>query len=92
MRIEPRRVVVVARVRGGGDLTDHGGHKLTNMRLVTIVAANDTLGTQLLDFSDHLVASQWWRTAMQEYGLGAASSVRIVGPAITAPLATKLVQ
>lgn len=67
-------------------LRDHGGVKLTSPRIVTIVAANDALAGDLFGFSDRLPTSQWWRTMQQEYSLGPATSVHVVGPAITGPL------
>ena len=59
------------------------GHVLAPMRLVTIVAANDDLASQLFAFSDALVASAWWRSAGDEYGVGATDKgVHVTGAAI----------
>jgi hypothetical protein len=67
-------------------LRDHGGVKLTSPRIVTIIATNDALSADLFGFSERLPTSQWWRTMQQAYGLGAATSVNVVGPAISGRL------
>jgi hypothetical protein len=59
------------------------GHVLAPMTLVTIVAANDDLASQLFASSDALIASAWWRSVGDEYGVGAAEkSVHVTGAAI----------
>ena len=64
-------------------LTKQGGSVLASMRLVTIVALNDTLAPKLQAFGDALVGSQWWQQVASAWGLGAATSQSFVGPAIT---------
>jgi hypothetical protein len=59
------------------------GHVLAPMKLVTIVAANDTLASELFAFSDALIASAWWHAVGDEYGVGAAEkSIHVTGPVI----------
>jgi hypothetical protein len=61
----------------------NSGKVVTNLKLVTLVAANEPLATQLFGFSDALGASGWWAQAAREYGLGAlVSSKHLTGPAI----------
>jgi hypothetical protein len=61
------------------------GSRLSPLRLVTIVAANEPQGSTLFDFSRALVSSAWWRQLSGEYHLGAASAAAsLTGPAIMA--------
>ena len=50
---------------------------LAPTKIVTIVAANESLKTELLAFGDALVASNWWKAAGKDYGLSTAAHVRI---------------
>ena len=59
------------------------GHVLSPMTLVTIVAANDDLSSQLFAFSDALITSAWWHSVGDEYGMAAPEkSVHVTGAAI----------
>ena len=72
--------------RGFPLITDHGGNKLTSMRLVVIVAPGDPLATQLFEFCDVLVHSQWWTTVSVEYGIGMPTGcVHLTGAPLAAP-------
>lgn len=65
----------------GGD--GGAGHVLAPMTLVTILAANDTLASDLFAFSDASIASAWWHAVGDEYGVGAAEkSMHVTGAAI----------
>ena len=58
-------------------------HVLRPMTLVTLVAANDTLSSQLFAFSDALVKSAWWHATSDAYGVGTPEkSLHVTGPAI----------
>jgi hypothetical protein len=62
---------------------NHGAH-LTNFKLVTVVASNDSLIADLFTFSDELIASQWYKTVSKDYSLGTPSaSVHVTGAALT---------
>ena len=65
-------------------VTLHGSGVMTNIKLVSLVASNDTNGTTLLSFGDALVASQWWKTVSAPYGAGPfASHTKLTGAALT---------
>jgi hypothetical protein len=55
-------------------LVDNGGPKLTSAKIVTVTWATDTNAASLQDFDDKLGPSQYWKTALAEYGIGPASS------------------
>jgi hypothetical protein len=57
-----------------GQLVDNGGGKLTAAKIVTVTWATDSNASSLQDFDDRLGASQYWKTALAEYGIGTASS------------------
>lgn len=58
-------------------------HVLRPMTLVTLVAANDTLSSQLFAFSDALIKSAWWHATSDEYGVGTPEkSLHVTVPAI----------
>ena len=60
------------------------GHVLQPLTLVTLVAENDDLATQLFAFGDTAITSEWWRETGGEYGVGTANtSVHVTVPAIT---------
>ena len=66
-----------------GEDKDAGPQVMRAMRLVSIVAGNDDLANQLLDFGDGVPSSAWYAALSAEYNLGAAGpSVRIKGPDI----------
>ncbi len=60
-------------------LTPHSAAVLKPMQLVTVVAKNDALASELLTFSDHLVVSDWWKAAAVPFGVGPATSVHATG-------------
>jgi hypothetical protein len=61
-----------------------GGPVLDSFRLVTVTTEGDPDGPELQAVSAEIVASQWWTTVGQDYGVPSASAtVSLVGPAIT---------
>jgi hypothetical protein len=66
-------------------LLPHSSRVLAPMKLVSLVAQNDTLGAQLLAYGDRLVKSDWWAAAAP-FGLGAATHTGHTGPAITSDM------
>ena len=72
--------------RGFPQVVSHGGHLLSSMRLVVITAPGDPLGTELAQFCQTLVTSQWWTRVTSAYGLGTPSGcVSLVGAAMASP-------
>jgi hypothetical protein len=64
-------------------LTNAGGHVLSPLRLVVVVAANDSLRDSLFAFAKSLPSSQWWRTVAAPYGVSSsATSATVLGPPI----------
>jgi hypothetical protein len=64
-------------------LAKNTGRVLQPLKLVTIVASNDSLAAPLFAFSDALAASAWLPAVGTAYGVTAATSVHATGPAIT---------
>ena len=60
-------------------ITNRGGHLLSPLRLVVVVAANDDLRDSLFMFADSLVASSWWQQAASAYGVSAIAPVHVTG-------------
>jgi hypothetical protein len=57
--------------------------EVTTPRIVSVLAANDDLATELAAFGDAAIHSAWWREMARDYGVGAARAhVRVDGPAI----------
>jgi hypothetical protein len=64
-------------------IPNQGGHVLSPLRLVVIVAANDDLRDSLFMFADAILASSWWQQVAGPYGIAAtAGVVKITGPAL----------
>src|SRR5262245_9523334 len=64
-------------------LSNGGGHVLSPLRLVTIVAANDPLRDSLFAFTRAIPSSQWWKEVAAPYGISStATAVTVTGPAI----------
>src|SRR5215475_14294110 len=64
-------------------LSNGGGHMLSPLRLVTIVAANDPLRDSLFAFTRALPSSQWWKAVATPYGISTtATAVTVTGPKI----------
>jgi hypothetical protein len=68
----------------------NNGHPMTGpITLVTVLAENDALSTELAAFSDALTASSWWATVASEYGIApAAKSLHLTGSPIVSNLST----
>lgn len=86
-------------VDGGGavapfpSVTLHGAGVMTNIKLVSVVASNDTNGSTLLSFGDALVASQWWTTVSAPYGAGPfASHTKLTGSTLTGNVTVDQIQ
>jgi hypothetical protein len=72
--------------RGFPQVTSHGGHLLSSMRLVVITASGDPLASDLAQYCQTLVTSQWWTRVTSAYGLGTPRGcVSLVGAAMTSP-------
>jgi len=66
-------------------LVNEGGHILSPLRLVAIVAANDSLRDSLFAFAKALPASQWWPQVATPFGVSAtATAFTVTGPPIAA--------
>ncbi len=66
-------------------LVNEGGHILSPLRLVVVVAANDSLRDSLFAFAKALPASQWWPAVATPYGVSAtAAAFTVTGPPIAA--------
>ena len=66
-------------------LTNYGGHLLSPLRLVAVVAGNDSLRDSLFAFAKALPASHWWPAVATPYGVSpTATAVTVTGPPITA--------
>jgi hypothetical protein len=55
-------------------LVDAKGGKLTSAKIVTVTWSTDPNAATLQDFDDKIGASQYWKTALAEYGIGPATS------------------
>jgi hypothetical protein len=64
-------------------LAKNSGRVLQPLKLVTIVASNDSLAAPLFAFSDALAASSWLPAVGAAYGVTTATSAHATGPAIT---------
>jgi hypothetical protein len=56
-----------------GTIVDAKGGTLTAAKIVTVTWSTDPNAATLQDFDDKLGASQYWRTALAEYGIGPAT-------------------
>ena len=64
-------------------LLNGGGRLLTPLRLVVVVAANDSLRDSLFAFAKALPTSQWWPQVATSYGVSpTATAFTVSGPAI----------
>jgi hypothetical protein len=62
-------------------LPDHGGHRLTPLRVVTVMAVDEPYAAQLTAFGDALVQSTWLASWAPEYGVATtATHVVVTGP------------
>jgi hypothetical protein len=84
---------------GGGphapfpSVTLHGTGVMTGIKLVSLVASNDTNGPTLLSFGDALVASQWWKTVSAPYGNGPfVSHTKLTGASLTGNVTVDQIQ
>jgi hypothetical protein len=74
-------------------VTVHGSGVMTGIKLVSVVASNDTNGSTLLSFGDALVASQWWKTVSAPYGNGPfASHTKLTGASLTGNVTVDQIQ
>lgn len=74
-------------------VTLHGSGVMTDIKLVSLVASNDTNGPTLLSFGDALVASQWWKAVSAPYAAGPfASHTKLTGAALTANVTVDQIQ
>lgn len=74
-------------------VTLHGTGVMTNIKLVSLVASNDTNGATLLSFGDALIASQWWQTVSAPYGAGPfASHTKLTGASLTGNVTVDQIQ
>lgn len=66
-------------------LVNEGGHILSPLRLVVVVAANDSLRDSLFAFAKALPASQWWPQVATPFGVSpTATAFTVTGPPIAA--------
>ncbi len=66
-------------------LVNEGGHILSPLRLVVVVAANDSLRDSLFAFAKALPASQWWPQVATPFGISpTATAFTVAGPPIAA--------
>ncbi len=66
-------------------LVNEGGHILSPLRLVVIVAANDSLRDSLFAFAKALPTSQWWPQVATPFGVSpTATAFTVTGPPIAA--------
>ncbi len=66
-------------------LFNEGGHILSPLRLVVVVAANDSLRDSLFAFAKALPASQWWPQVATPFGISpTATAFTVTGPPIAA--------
>ena len=66
-------------------LVNEGGHILSPLRLVVVVAANDSLRDSLFAFAKALPTSQWWPAVATPYGVSpTATAFTVTGPPIAA--------
>ena len=66
-------------------LTNYGGHLLSPLRVVAIVAANDNLRDSLFAFANALPRSQWWPEVATPFGISAnATAFTVTGPPLAA--------
>jgi hypothetical protein len=66
---------------GWPTIPNHGGHELSPLRVVTVIAADEPYASQLQAFGDALVHSGWLASYASEYGIASTGSHRVVtGP------------
>jgi hypothetical protein len=66
-------------------LVNEGGHILSPLRLVVVVAANDVLRDSLFAFAKALPTSQWWPQVATPFGVSpTATAFTVTGPPIAA--------
>lgn len=66
-------------------LVNEGGHILSPLRLVVVVAANDGFRDSLFAFARALPTSRWWPAVATPYGVSpAATAFTVTGPPIAA--------
>jgi hypothetical protein len=66
-------------------LVNEGGHILSPLRLVVVVAANDSLRDSLFAFAKALPTSQWWPQVATPFGVSpTATAFTVTGPPIAA--------
>jgi hypothetical protein len=74
--------------RGFPQVPARGGVVLAHPRLVSVVASNDSLASDLFAYSDALTKSAWWKSVAHEYGIsGFAGSEHVVA---TEPIAGEM--
>ena len=62
-------------------LTNYGGHLLSPLRLVVVVAADDSLRDSLFAFAKALPTSHWWPAVATPYGVSpTATAFTVIGP------------
>ena len=62
-------------------LTNYGGHLLSPLRLVVVVAANDSLRDSLFAFAKAMPTSQWWPAVATPFGVSpTATAFTVIGP------------
>ncbi len=66
----------------------YGGPTMANPRIVPIVFKGDTYVTQIAELSQKVGASDYWKAATAEYGVGAATSIAPIVVDAAAPTAT----
>jgi hypothetical protein len=65
-------------------LTNYGGHLLTPLRIVVVVAANDSLRDSLFAFAKAVPTSRWWPAVATPYGVSpTATAFTVIGPPMT---------
>jgi hypothetical protein len=66
-------------------LVNEGGHILSPLRLVVVVAANDSLRESLFAFGKALPSSQWWPQVATPFGVSpTATAFTVIAPPIAA--------
>jgi len=64
-------------------LSNGGGHVLSPLRLVTVIAANDLVRDSLFAFTKAIASSRWWKEVAGPYGISqTTTAVTVTGPAI----------
>jgi hypothetical protein len=65
-------------------LPDHGGHRLTPLRVVSVMAVDEPYAAGLTAFGDALVQSAWLASWAPEYNIAtSATHVVVTGPHVT---------